>query len=278
MNLRILIINDDEIMQKLIRMRLEFTGYDVVCANTVEQVMQNTKLQKPDLTIIKDVMDHVDGFAVCKVLKSTLDTQHIPMVVLSSNRNIKDSFLDLGVNELIEFPFEGDVLMDRIQKTFLEQTLENATKQGPAGSARDPSGHAHSKRRILICEPSNDLETFMCDMLRKQGHYVETALSEEEIIKKVLTMSPHIILLNVQREKSSAKQIIEKIRRTPNIQFQVLLYTYFKKQHMAENSDLHYYYGHYLDQVSNQADFPIDYVGSLNKEIYKKIMEERMAQ
>lgn len=275
---KILIVNDDQVTQKLIKMRLEYAGYSVVSAHNGKEAMQGLQKDTPDLIISNDVSREGDSFALCKVLKENPDMGSIPIVILSSNRCLKDSFLALGVNEIFDYPVEGDMLLSRIQKIIVEQTLQ---KQLPIASG-DKKGSTtvsvEQVERVLIGEDNNDLIIFMCDALKKEGRYIEVVSGEENIINKALSLSPQIILMNVQMEHCSIKKIITQLNHIPKLKTQVLLYIYFAKRDMADNSETHYFYTHYFNEISGSITFPIYYMGVLDKGTFKNAVEARTKQ
>ncbi|NLP37513.1 MAG: response regulator, partial [Firmicutes bacterium] len=67
---KILIIDDSQFMTNLISEILSAAGYDVITAADGYQGLEKVKTEKPDLVILDIVMPGINGFEVCKILRS----------------------------------------------------------------------------------------------------------------------------------------------------------------------------------------------------------------
>src|SRR4051812_11200167 len=81
---KILLADDEEDIKIVLRMFLESKGYRVVTAYDGLDALDQAKNEKPDAILLDIMMPLLDGFEVCKKLKSQPDTQNIPVVMLSA--------------------------------------------------------------------------------------------------------------------------------------------------------------------------------------------------
>jgi CheY-like chemotaxis protein len=107
---RILIADDDTAILEVIAMMLEDAGYDVkttVNGQTVTLVQEYS----PDLILLDIWMAGMDGRTICKSLKGNTLTKHIPIVMISANKDTKKIASEAGADNFIEKPFEMDHLL-----------------------------------------------------------------------------------------------------------------------------------------------------------------------
>ncbi|MGL5096047.1 MAG: response regulator, partial [Planctomycetia bacterium] len=115
---RILVVDDTRTVRKYVQLTLERYGYGVAAAADGEEALAIVARALPDLVLTDINMPGIDGYKLCKILKSSPNTEHIPVVMLSS----KDGLFDwirgkmVGCTEYITKPFEPDVLVQKVQK------------------------------------------------------------------------------------------------------------------------------------------------------------------
>jgi len=113
----ILIIDDEEDLVAILRIRLMSEGYEVMTAHDGINGLEMAKTKNPDLIILDVNMPHLNGFAVCSLLKGNEEYRHIPVIMLTARDEENDKFFDDVVkpDAFINKPFETDALLDKIQ-------------------------------------------------------------------------------------------------------------------------------------------------------------------
>jgi DNA-binding response OmpR family regulator len=104
---RILIVDDDPRLLHIVAMYLGIEGYDVVTAENGEAGLKEVDMQRPDLVILDIMMPGMDGIEACRRIRTSPDTQSVPIVMfsaLSSDDDIERARL-AGANHLITKPF-----------------------------------------------------------------------------------------------------------------------------------------------------------------------------
>ena len=81
---KILVVDDEIYIVHILDFSLGMEGYEVVTALDGEQALEKVKTEKPDLIVLDIMMPKLDGYEVCKNIKSSAATQHIPVILLSA--------------------------------------------------------------------------------------------------------------------------------------------------------------------------------------------------
>jgi DNA-binding response OmpR family regulator len=88
------------------------------------------KAERPDLIVLDIMMPKLDGYEVCKTIKGSPDTAHIPVILLSAKgRNVDQKMgFDVGADDYITKPFSPRKLVERINQLLGQAVSE---KQSP---------------------------------------------------------------------------------------------------------------------------------------------------
>ena len=121
---RILVIDDEKDILKLLQYNLEKEGYEILVAKTGEDGFTSAKNQLPDLIILDLMLPGMDGFEVCKLLRAERSTKNIPILMLTAKGSEIDQVvgLELGASDYIAKPFSVKVLLARLKNIFRNQT------------------------------------------------------------------------------------------------------------------------------------------------------------
>ena len=112
---KILVVDDNPAILDVLMIMLEEVGYEV--ETTVDgSSLLTMKSNLPDLLLLDIWMSGVDGGDVCKVLKSYATTQHIPVIMISANKDIKQIAHECGANDYIAKPFQMENLLTIVAK------------------------------------------------------------------------------------------------------------------------------------------------------------------
>ena len=115
---KILVIDDEEDILKLLRVRLEQEKYKVVTALDGDSGIKMAELETPDLIILDIMMPKVDGYTCLKEIRRLPKTKDIPVLMLSGKEEekVRDLFAFQKISGYIEKPFELDNLVVRIKE------------------------------------------------------------------------------------------------------------------------------------------------------------------
>lgn len=111
----ILIVDDDLDYLSVIQSLLQKRGFEVDCYDEWEKAFESIKKREPQIIILDIFMAELDGLEVCKKLKTSLYTRHIPVIISSGYPYLRQSAIDeFGANGFISKPFEVDEMMKKI--------------------------------------------------------------------------------------------------------------------------------------------------------------------
>jgi two-component system response regulator MprA len=129
MNERILIIEDDEAIVKIIRRTLAYEGYQVEAALDGEAGLELARNHHPDLIILDWMLPGMDGLEVCHRLRSQ---ENMPILMLTAKDSLQDRVdgLDTGADDYMVKPFELDELLARIRALLRRTTAERSPTLG----------------------------------------------------------------------------------------------------------------------------------------------------
>lgn len=114
--IRILVVEDDLVISKGLRLALESEGYEVILAYDGSDGLHKAKTEAPDLVILDIMMPEMNGFEVAMELRRGGD--RVPIIVLSARTETADKIrgLDLGADDYVEKPFDLDELLARVRR------------------------------------------------------------------------------------------------------------------------------------------------------------------
>ncbi|MEK6646717.1 MAG: response regulator [Candidatus Firestonebacteria bacterium] len=125
----IVLIVDDELDTLIIlRILLESKGYDVEEAHNGVEALEKIKTKKPDLILLDVMMPEMDGYTVCRKIKSEKDTKNIAVILLT----VRALSVDIekgkkcGADFYITKPFDSYALLNDIHKILSKKKLSKA--------------------------------------------------------------------------------------------------------------------------------------------------------
>ncbi|MDD4736167.1 MAG: response regulator transcription factor [Kiritimatiellae bacterium] len=122
----ILVIEDEEDIQELLRYNLQREGYRVSLAASGERGYQLICSEKPDLVVLDLMLPGMDGLEVCRRVKQDVAVRHIPLVMASAKGEESDVVvgLELGADDYLTKPFSPKVLVARIKTVLRRKARE----------------------------------------------------------------------------------------------------------------------------------------------------------
>lgn len=115
---RILIIEDEEQMVEMLKIRLEANNYEVISTHDGKQGLEMAQKQNPDLIILDLMIPKMDGFKVCGLLKKDARYARIPIVMFTARAQESDKRMgkEVGADAYITKPFEPKALLEKIEE------------------------------------------------------------------------------------------------------------------------------------------------------------------
>lgn len=115
---RILIVDDEEGIVKVVKMYLEHHRYEVITANDGQVGLEKAKTEKPDLIVLDLMLPRINGYKVCGLLKKDTRYAKIPVILFTAKAKAEDIELGkkVGADAYITKPYERDVLLSKIEE------------------------------------------------------------------------------------------------------------------------------------------------------------------
>lgn len=154
---RILIIEDDEAILKVLRRVLAYEGYQVETALDGQNGINMAREKHPDLVVLDWMLPGMDGLEVCRRLRATSE---IPILMLTAKDTTQDRVqgLDAGADDYVVKPFEVDELLARVRALLRRTQQERSQVLSFADLSLDTSTRQASRNNRVISLTAKEYE------------------------------------------------------------------------------------------------------------------------
>lgn len=178
---RLLVVEDDVDIGNMLKIYFSGMDFDVDVAVRGSDALEKTKQVLPHLIVLDIMLPDIDGYEVCRNLRTSMRTSHIPVIFLTQKDERSDKLqgLELGADDYITKPFDIEELKLRVQGAIRRSERESLTdpRSGlPAGRLIEEQlrriirekGWALLDARVNNFEPFKDVYGFVAgdDVLR----------------------------------------------------------------------------------------------------------------
>ncbi len=215
----ILVIEDEEDIQELLRYNLQREGYRVSLAASGERGYQLICSEKPDLVVLDLMLPGMDGLEVCRRVKQDAAVRHIPLVMASAKGEESDVVvgLELGADDYVTKPFSPKVLMARIKTVLRRKAREVLNEESVLvreGLTLDPV-----RMLVKVSDVPVDLtatEYRVLHFLARRPGWVFTRQQIVDSVKgedyPVTERSVDVQLVGLRKKLGTAAELIETVR------------------------------------------------------------------
>ncbi len=113
---KILIVDDDLDILEVIGLILESEGYEVELVSNGQQIFDHISQFNPDLIILDVMLGDMDGREICRNIKNSEGTLHIPIIMISATHNMAESIKkSCKPDDFIEKPFDIVNLITKVE-------------------------------------------------------------------------------------------------------------------------------------------------------------------
>ena len=135
---KILIVEDEPALQETLAYNLSRQGYLVETVGDGLTAIASVRKNQPDLVVLDIMLPDIDGFEVCRILRTNTRTSHVPVIFLTQKdeRSDKLAGLELGADDYVTKPFDIEELRLRVQRAITraeQQSLTDPRSGLPAG-------------------------------------------------------------------------------------------------------------------------------------------------
>ncbi len=218
--LKILVVEDEKDIQKILRYNLEKEGYDPLAASDGEAAVEVFRREKPRLVVLDLMLPKVDGLEVCRLIRA--ENRTVPILMLTAKNTEVDKIvgLEMGADDYVTKPFSIREVLTRI-KTLLRRTSQDETpnKVMDAGALQIDL----DKYEITLAGKPLEITSKEFELLKILWQARGKALTREDILERVWgydkaadidtrTVDQHVARL---RDKLGAEK--KRIRTVKNI-------------------------------------------------------------
>ncbi|NMB55894.1 MAG: response regulator [Leptolinea sp.] len=115
---RILVIDDDPTIARIVRLTLHSKGYDVVVAEDTHQGLKDLFQETTDLILLDYMLPEQNGLAFLKDIRAEPELSHIPVIMLTTTglSEVVQAARLLGANDFLTKPFDLNTLIERVSR------------------------------------------------------------------------------------------------------------------------------------------------------------------
>lgn len=180
---RILVVDDEERIVRMIRLNLEHDGFTVIEANNGMQAINQIREKLPNLVILDVMMPGIDGYETLSLIR---ETSQVPVIMLTAKSEEEDRIygLELGADDYITKPFSPRELVSRI-KAVLRRTENRSPDEEDVIRVDDRLTLDFGKREIWL---DGELVKLRPTEYRLLYHLVKNAgwvMTYDQILAKV---------------------------------------------------------------------------------------------
>jgi len=126
---RLLIVEDDLDISNMLRIYFSNQGYEVDTAPRGSDALEKTRQNLPHLIVLDIMLPDIDGFEVCRILRTNTRTSHVPIIFLTQKDERSDKLqgLELGADDYITKPFDIEELKLRVQRAIERSEQQSLT-------------------------------------------------------------------------------------------------------------------------------------------------------
>lgn len=126
---RLLVVEDDHDISNLLKFFFSKHDYEVDIASKGGEALEKTRQSLPHLIVLDIMLPDIDGFEVCRSLRTNLRTSHVPIIFLTQKEERIDRLkgLELGADDYITKPFDIEELRLRVQNAIARAERESLT-------------------------------------------------------------------------------------------------------------------------------------------------------
>jgi two-component system cell cycle response regulator len=228
---RILVVDDIPANVRLLEAKLSSEYFDVITASSGPQALDVARAEAPDIVLLDVMMPGMDGFEVCKRLKASPQTTHIPVVMVTALSDVSDRVrgLEAGADDFLTKPVRDVALFARVRSLIrLKMVMDEwrlrqqtSSELGIVPPTATPEHESYHQARILICEASPIETANLQEVLARDGHDLQVAATIADSQRLAASSELDLVIVDLALGDDEALRLCshlraqEKTRQTP---------------------------------------------------------------
>jgi len=221
MTARVLVVDDIPANVKLLEAKLTAEYFDVSTAFNGREALDAATTEKPDIILLDVMMPEMDGFEVCRRLKSMPETQHVPVIMVTALDQPADRVtgLEAGADDFLTKPVDDIALMARVRslvrlKLMIDELRMRETTSNQLGlmdetEALQRAGAAMG--RVLVVEDRETSARRIADSLREQNRVTIESDAREALVR-VNGEDYDLVVVSLSLERSDGLRFCSHLR------------------------------------------------------------------
>src|SRR5439155_8286283 len=181
----ILVIDDDRRVLELLQISLTQNGFRVAIASSGEEGLEVVRKDTPDLVILDLRLPRKTGFEVCAALKSSKDTAHIPIIMVSASAEVDSRLQGLmhGADDYMTKPFSPKELLIKVRRIF--ERLDRAEHLTSKNKELE-SEVARNKEDLVIRNKELRFQVYSLETLMGLTHQLNASLEMDDLLNTLI--------------------------------------------------------------------------------------------
>ena len=224
MTARVLVVDDILSNVKLLEAKLTAEYFEVVSAFNGLECLAKIDQAAPDIVLLDVMMPGMDGFEVCRRIKTNPKTAHIPVVMVTALDQPSDRVagLDAGADDFLTKPVDDAALFARVRSLvrlkMMTDELRMRETTGQSMGLIDPAAtlmDANPTGRILIIEDRPESVQWFANALHPGGHDVASVDTFEEALVRVRGGDYDLIVVSLGMRGFDGLRLCSQLRSLP---------------------------------------------------------------
>jgi two-component system, cell cycle response regulator len=220
MTARVLVVDDVRANVKLLEARLAAEYFEVLTAHSGPEALEVCSRERVDVVLLDVMMPGMDGFEVCRRLKQSPATAHVPVVMVTALDQVSDKVqgLDAGADDFLTKPVDDIALVTRVKnlarlKVLGDELMKHAAPGKPVSlgspEAGDPA--AAERGRILLVEDHARSAARMVEGLART-HTVTVEADPQAALLRLLDEGSDLLMVSLDLAHADGLRLVSQVR------------------------------------------------------------------
>jgi two-component system, cell cycle response regulator len=223
MTARVLVVDDILSNVKLLEAKLTAEYFEVVTAFNGSECLEKMESDAPDIVLLDVMMPGMDGFEVCRRIKTNPKTAHVPVVMVTALDQSSDRVagLDAGADDFLTKPVDDAALFARVRSLvrlkMMTDELRMREETGHSMGLLDPAASladSESSSRILIIEDRPESAAWLQSAL-ESPHRAQRIETFEEAIVRVRGNDCDLVIISLAMRGFDGLRLCSQLRSLP---------------------------------------------------------------
>ncbi|OGW80255.1 MAG: hypothetical protein A3G33_06170 [Omnitrophica bacterium RIFCSPLOWO2_12_FULL_44_17] len=212
-NRKILIIEDSPTYQRALADELVSRSYDIICANSGEEGLELIKENPPDLIVLDVMLPQIQGYPVCRLIKSNPHFRHIPVIILTllEGNRIMPEAIEAGADSFINKQAPMSLIVRRID-ALLKMSIAAKLFWQEEVIVEEEEISLAGKKILLMDDDLTYLQILKRELVI-DGYQVMDVTTGEQCFEKVKEEMPDLILLSLEMSDLEGTDVCREIHK-----------------------------------------------------------------